>query len=336
MTAPTLRTEELTVHYRVGARLSRQATVVRAVDGVSLEVGKGETVGLVGESGCGKSTYGRAALLLTKPTGGRVLLAGEDITALRGREIRARRRRMQMIFQDPTASLDPRFRVWEAITEPLAIHDRIRRAEAVERAAELLDVVGLPGDFAGRYPFELSGGQRQRVAIARALSLEPELVVCDEAVSGLDVSIRAQVVNLLADLQDRFGLSYLFIGHDLGLVRHVSHRIAVMYLGRIVELLGRDDLEVARHPYTRSLVSAIPRTDPVDRTDRIVLTGELPSPSDPPTGCHFHPRCPLAVDVCRTERPPLLSVDGPDHQVACHRQAELAGIPVDRLPSGKG
>ncbi len=312
-----LEVEGLTKHFRT------RAGSVRAVDGVSFSIGRGETLALVGESGCGKSTTARLVLRLIEPTSGRVCFDGQDITALGGGAMRHLRRRMQIVFQDPFASLNPRMTVGDTLLEPLQIHHVGDAASRRARVAELLTLVGLPAEHAARYPHEFSGGQRQRVGIARALALEPALVVCDEPVSALDVSVQAQVVNLLGDLQQRMGLSYLFIAHDLAVVKHVATRVAVMYLGRIVELASRDDL-FARplHPYTRALLAAIPRPDPAQKLDRQVPGGDVPSPMNPPPGCHFHTRCPFVIDRCRTE-PPALRTLAPGHQSACHRAEEL-------------
>jgi len=293
--------------------------VVRAVEDVSLDVNEGEALGVVGESGCGKTTLGRAILRLIEPDEGSIRLEGEELTALSKSELRARRRKVQMIFQDPYGSLDPRFTVSEAIGEALDIHrlaaDRTARAA---RIAELLKSVGLPPEHAGRYPHSLSGGQRQRVGIARALAVEPRLMICDEPVSALDVSVQAQVVNLLQDLQRDRGLAYLFICHDLAVVEHLCHRIAVMYLGRIVEMGSASRVcSEPSHPYTQALISAVPVMDPASRRLRILLPGEVPSPLNPPVGCPFHPRCPVAEDRCRHERPVLRRIE-PGHEVACH------------------
>lgn len=318
---PLLRVENLKVHFPVfqGAVMRRQVGAVKAVDGVSFTLGRGETLGLVGESGCGKSTTGLAILRMQDITEGKVFFEGEDITAQDKRTGRFRRR-MQMVYQDPYGSLNPRMTVADIVSEPLEVYSIGTRAERRARVADLLKTVGLLPDMADRYPHEFSGGQRQRIAIARALALEPSLIICDEPVSALDVSIQAQVVNVLVELQQRLGLSYLFIAHDLAVVRHLSHRIAVMYLGRIVEIASRDDLyQRPMHPYTRALMSAVPVADPeIEATrPRIVVTGEVPSALRPPSGCRFHPRCPEAMDICKTQDPALLD-KGAGRAVACH------------------
>ena len=295
---------------------------VHAVDGLSLEVRRGETLGIVGESGCGKSTLGRLLVRLYDPTGGTVRFDGTDITSLSRSALRPFRREMQMIFQDPYASLNPRKRVIQIVGDPWRIHRAGDERQIRSHVQELLEVVGLSADHVNRFPHEFSGGQRQRIGVARALALSPRLIVCDEPVSALDVSIQAQVVNLLDDLQDDFGLTYVFIAHDLGVVRHVSDRIAVMYLGVIVEVAQADDLYARPvHPYTEALLSAIPVLDTGDeatpRRERILLEGEVPSSIDPPTGCRFHPRCRYATEICRIERPPLADFGGGRH-AACH------------------
>jgi peptide/nickel transport system ATP-binding protein len=311
----------LEVHFpiRSGIVFERQIGSVKAVDGVDLDVPRGSTVGLVGESGSGKTTLGRAVLRLVEPTGGEVTFDGVDLRTLAGEDLRRMRRRMQMVFQDPMASLDPRQSVESVLTEPLRAHDIPGDHQA--RVKELLGLVGLPASAAGRYPHEFSGGQRQRIGIARAIALEPELIVADEPVSALDVSIQAQVVNLLEELQDRLGLTYLVIAHDLAVVRHIADVVAVMYLGGLVEQAPSDDLYAhPLHPYTKALMSAVPIPDPVveDTRERILLTGDLPSPANPPVGCRFHTRCPFKQATrCDTERPGLREIR-PGHAVACH------------------
>jgi oligopeptide/dipeptide ABC transporter ATP-binding protein len=295
--------------------------VVQAVTDVSLEIAKGETLGLVGESGCGKSTLGRTILRLYDPTSGTIKFEGQTITDLSQRALRPMRRRMQMIFQDPYASLDPRMSVGAAIAEPLEIHELVKSTdEKMQRVQELLTKVGLRADAAARYPHEFSGGQRQRVGIARALACKPSFVVCDEPISALDVSIQAQIVNLLQDLQDEQELTYLFISHDLKIVQHICDRVAVMYLGRIVELAEAASLyKSPKHPYTKALLSAVPRVDPAARKDRIILTGDVPSPLDPPKGCAFHPRCPVKdkPKACFEELPQLRTLSN-GSRAACH------------------
>jgi peptide/nickel transport system ATP-binding protein len=305
-----------------GLVLDRHVGDIKAVDDISFEILRGETLGLVGESGCGKSTVGRTLLGLYRPTAGRIVFDGTDITRLGGEELRALRRRMQMVFQDPFASLNPRHSVGRIVSEPLRVHGLATRREAGRRARELLEVVGLPRDAASRYPHEFSGGQRQRIGLARALALNPDFIVADEPVSALDVSIQAQIINLLEELQQEFSLTYLFIAHDLAVVRHISDRIAVMYLGWIVEISTADALYSSPlHPYTISLLSAVPIPDPeVERTRKpILLAGDIPSPAQPPSGCRFHTRCPYVQPTrCRDEVPELRTLVEDGHRVACH------------------
>ena len=302
-----------------GVLLDRHVGDVKAVDGVSLTIERGETLGLVGESGCGKSTVGRALLRLNDPTAGSIVFDGTDITHLSESELRPLRRRMQMVFQDPYASLNPRHSVGRMVGEPLRVHRLARGKDVDARVRELLQIVGLPQDAATRYPHEFSGGQRQRIGLARSLALNPDFIVCDEPVSALDVSIQAQIINLLETLQSDFDLTYLFIAHDLAVVRHISDRVAVMYLGKIVEITDRLELyDNPLHPYTKALLAAVPIPDPVLEAERprTVLMGEVPSPLNPPPGCVFHPRCPIAIDRCRGEVPPLREVT-PGHWAAC-------------------
>ena len=320
---PLVTVQNLTKYFPVSAGMiiRRHIADVRAVDGISFIVKRGETLGLVGESGCGKSTTGRAVLQLHRPTSGTVDFAGIDLTKVKGTELRRFRRRMQMIFQDPYSSLNPRMNVAQIIGEPLAIHGLYKGAERRERVEYIMQTIGLNPLFAARYPHEFSGGQRQRIGIGRALAVEPEFMVCDEPVSALDVSIQAQVINLLEDLQAEFGLTYLFIAHDLAVVRHISDRVAVMYLGKMMELADSNELyQNPLHPYTKALLSAVPITDPeIERArERIILTGDVPSPLHPPPGCVFNTRCPIVVDECR-ERVPEWREHIPGHWVACHR-----------------
>jgi oligopeptide transport system ATP-binding protein len=321
MTEQLLRVEHLVKNFPVrGNVLSGVREQVHAVDDVSFEIGAGETLGLVGESGCGKSTTGRCVLRLIEPTAGELWLEGQNITRLHGDALGALRRDMQIIFQDPYASLNPRMTVGTIIGEALTIHKLAKtRAQFEARIAELLQLVGLNADHMRRYPHEFSGGQRQRIGIARALAVSPKLIVCDDPVSALDVSIQAQIVNLLADLQEEFGLAYLFIAHDLAVVQYISTRVAVMYLGRIVELAPSAELYGnPRHPYTEALLSAVPTPDPTARKQRIRLEGDIPNPINPPSGCHFHTRCPIRqLPLCSTEKPELKEIS-PGHWVSCH------------------
>jgi oligopeptide transport system ATP-binding protein len=329
-----VQVQDLKMHFPVtkGIIFQRQIGAVKAVDGVSFTIKKGETLGLVGESGCGKSTTGRAILQLHRPTSGHVLFQGTDLTQLRGEDMRRMRRKVQMIFQDPYASLNPRMTVGDIIGEPIRVHNlRRTRKEVRDRVQELLALVGLNPYFINRYPHEFSGGQRQRIGVARALAVEPEFIVCDEPVSALDVSIQAQVINLLEDLQDKLSLTYLFIAHGLAVVKHISDRVAVMYLGKVVELAeGRQLYSMPMHPYTQALLSAVPIPDPKveKRRKRIILEGDVPSPLNPPSGCHFHTRCPIAIERCKVEDPPFVDYGG-GHFAACWRARES----LDLLPA---
>jgi oligopeptide/dipeptide ABC transporter ATP-binding protein len=331
---PLVEVRDLVKHYHSTGLFGRTAPPVRAVDGVSLTVARGETLALVGESGCGKSSVGRTILRLQEPTSGRMLFDGVDVFSLDRTRLRQLRRRMQIIFQDPYSSLNPRMTIGAAVAEGIEIHRLAPRAEIPKRVAALLDEVGLDPSYARRYPHEFSGGQRQRIGIARALAVQPAFIVCDEPVSALDVSVQAQVINLLSDLQQHRGLSYLFIAHDLAVVRQIAHRIAVMYLGRIVEQGPTEQvLSNPRHPYTVALLSAVPEPDPAARRDRIVLGGDLPSPSNPPPGCSFHTRCfhPLKDERCRTDVPALRPVAGT--RAACH-YAEATPSPAEVAAAG--
>ena len=319
-----VKVDHMTKHFPItrGIIVQRQIGAVQAVDDVSFEIKQGETLGLVGESGCGKSTTGRTIIQLHRPTSGKVYYRDKDLTTLKGEDLRQLRRNMQIIFQDPYASLNPRMTVGDIVGEPLEVHgiEKNRKKRRKTRVQELLRLVGLNPYFINRYPHEFSGGQRQRIGVARALALDPEFIVCDEPISALDVSIQAQVVNLLEDLQEELGLTYLFIAHDLSMVRHISTRTAVMYLGKIVELADREELyNQPLHPYTQALLSAVPVPDPVveRKRQRIILQGDVPSPANPPTGCRFHPRCPLVQDICKEVQPEWREA-APRHWVACH------------------
>ncbi len=320
--APLLEVSELKKHYAAARGwFTAAAPPVQAVDGVSFTLAAGETLALVGESGCGKTTTAKAVLRLIEPTAGSIKLGGEELTRLTARQMRSRRRDLQIIFQDPYASLNPRLPAGEIVAEPLRNFGTHSPSERRERIEWLFARVGLRAEAMRRYPHEFSGGQRQRLGIARALALQPKLIVCDEPVSALDVSVQAQVINLLMDLQDEFGIAYLFVAHDLAVVRHISHRVAVMYLGRIVEIADRETLFGApRHPYTQTLLSAVPVPHPRRKAQRMLLPGDPPSPAHPPPGCRFHTRCPLVQDVCRRESPPLSERNdgGASHRVACH------------------
>lgn len=316
-----LKVEDLKMHFPIYRGVfQRQVGAVRAVDGISFDVFRGETLGLVGESGCGKSTTGRTILQLYKATAGDVFFEDVELMKLRGEELRRMRRKMQMIFQDPYASLNPRMTVEQIVGEPLVVHSAATGKEVQERVEHLLELVGLNPAFATRYPHEFSGGQRQRIGVARALALQPSFIICDEPISALDVSIQAQVVNLLEELQEQFNLTYLFIAHDLSMVRHISKRVAVMYLGVIVELTTRDELYLnPLHPYTQALLSAVPVPDPVvdAQRKRVILEGDVPSPANPPSGCRFRTRCPIAESICAESRPEFREIK-PGHFVACH------------------
>ena len=330
MSAPLLEVNGLAKHYPVkrGLVMAKTVGTVRAVDGVSFTLSRGETLALVGESGCGKSTTARLVLRLIEPSAGQVFFEGTDITEMTGAPLRKLRRRMQIVFQDPFASLNPRMTVGDILEEPLIVHEIGDAAARRKRVEELLGLVGLAPYHAARYPHEFSGGQRQRIGIARALAVEPALIVCDEPVSALDVSIQAQVINLLKDLQSRLGLSYLFIAHDLAVVKHAADRVAVMYLGKIVEIGTKEALFAhPRHPYTRTLLAAIPRPDPHRKGGRQIPGGDVPSPMNPPDGCRFNTRCPFATDICRTQDPPLRDL-AQGHMAACHH-AETLPAPLE-------
>ena len=329
---PVLQVDGLVKHFPVYRGVLRHvAGHVKAVDGVSFAVRAGETLCLVGESGCGKSTVGRTILRLFEPTAGRIVLGGVDVTALDEGAMRAHRRRIQMVFQDPYASLNPRLTAGEIVGEPLENYESLSGTAKREKVAALLERVGLRAEAMAKYPFEFSGGQRQRLGIARALALNPAVIVADEPVSALDVSVQAQVLNLMMDLQEEFNLAYLFISHDLGVVEHIGHRIAVMYLGRIVELADKDAIfATPLHPYAEALIAAAPIPDPRSKRNQLVIEGDVPSPMNPPPGCHFHTRCPFAVERCRRDDPPLREV-APGHFVACHlREPGAAPAPLAR------
>lgn len=326
-TTPLLQVDNLVKHFPItrGVLKKKQVAAVRAVDGISFFVNKGETLGLVGESGCGKSTTGKVIIRLEEPTSGKAVFNGNDVFSLSRERMREIRRQLQMVFQDPYASLNPRMQVGEIIAEPLIVHNLAKGKAREDRVVELLETVGLNATHARRYPHEFSGGQRQRIGVARALAVDPQMIICDEPVSALDVSIQAQVINLLQDLQRKMGLTYLFIAHDLSVVKHISNRVAVMYLGKIVEMASKEALFASpKHPYTEALLSAIPVPDPDFEKSRIILEGDVPSPISPPSGCRFHTRCRYAIDICKVEEPEFIDLGGA-HYCACHlRKPEKA------------
>lgn len=324
MIQPLVQVENLKMHFPIkGGPLGKTVGAVKAVDGVSFHINKGETLGLVGESGCGKSTTGRMLLRLLEPSEGSIYFEGQDITKLSGNELRRMRRNMQMVFQDPFASLNPRHTIGKILEEPLIVHGVRDKSERQRKVKELLDAVGLSSYHASRYPHQFSGGQRQRIGIARALAIHPKLIIADEPVSALDVSIQSQVLNLLQDLQQKYELTYLFIAHDLSVVRHISDRVGVMYLGQLVELSDTEDLyDKPLHPYTQALLSAVPIADVTFRRERIILEGDVPSPANPPAGCPFHTRCPKAFEPCSAARPQLSAIE-PGHYVACHLYGQV-------------
>ncbi|WP_312113130.1 ABC transporter ATP-binding protein [Brevibacillus reuszeri] len=317
-TKPLLEIKHLKKYYNIDQGWFKPNISVKAVDDVTFQVYKGETFGLVGESGCGKSTTGRTILRLSEPTSGGIRFEGQDISQLPYQEMRKLTRKMQMVFQDPYASLNPKKTIRQILTEPLRVHGLYTPEERVQKALQILEIVGLSKYHLDKFPHEFSGGQRQRIGIARAVILRPELIIADEPVSALDLSIQSQVINLLLNLQKEFNLTYVFISHDLGVVQHITDRVGVMYLGKIIELANTEDLFAApKHPYTKALISAVPVSHPSEKKERIILTGDVPSPVNPPTGCPFHPRCPEAIDKCRIEKPPVVHLDQ-NHTVLCH------------------
>lgn len=327
MSKPLLQVQNLKKYFPIkGGLFDRTINNVKAVDDITFSINEGETVSIVGESGCGKSTTGRSILRLDEPTSGKVLFEGVDLSSLSDRDMRKKRSDLQIIFQDPFSSLNPRYTVRRIIEEALSIQNVVPKADRKDRVKELMDLVGLGTHQMNRFPHEFSGGQRQRIGIARALAVNPKLIVCDEAVSALDVSIQAQILNLLQDLQKEFQLTYLFISHDLGVVRHISDRVIVMYLGRIVEMGDKKSLfDRPQHPYTKALLSAIPVANPKTKSEKIVLKGDIPSPIDPPSGCRFHTRCPFAIDICKTKKPKMRRTEDMDegHEAACHLMKEM-------------